>query len=284
VCRRHNGSFALPCVQVHPQRLQSSQIPVRGRSWPASDVGVRLYWKTPPSQRRICISIDLRYSSAAKKIESAMSSALMRISFFLHSFYTGNHSGRGWSEEMAEAVRRKLEKRAAHTFLRILDLTSPSLQTLSVSLREMAFPTSFSNLPLPTLRKLTIAYAGGCSTSSDPVPECVLTSLEPLPSLQRQNLQTPRSQLRTPPAHRLHRQFRPGTHARPATRRLWLRQLGGGVISNRTILGWRRATAASAHDQEHPPLAPSALGIHVRRRVIGVYWEVGSVSGVGEEG
>jgi hypothetical protein len=53
----------------------------------------------------------------------------------------------------------------------------------------MTFPTSFSNRPLPALRELTITYASGCSTSSHPVPQCVLSSLEPVPSLERLNLQ-----------------------------------------------------------------------------------------------
>ena len=68
----------------------------------------------PPNQRRVCdlpISSDLRYSTADKKIESAMAAALMWILFFLRSFYTGNRSGRGWREVKAKRLEGSSRKR-----------------------------------------------------------------------------------------------------------------------------------------------------------------------------
>jgi len=122
------------------------------------------------------------------------------MSFFLRSFHLRHRSRNSWRDELAKEARKKAEtrfyesarrteKQAADAFLRILELVSPSLQTLSISFRDMALPASFSASALPNLRELTIAHSGGCMLGPDAVPHCVLDSAEPLPSLRRLNLQ-----------------------------------------------------------------------------------------------
>src|SRR5882762_6025619 len=152
---------------------------------------------TSPSQRRVhdlSISIDLRYSSAqqissTEKVQSSMSS-LTKLVYVLRSLVPGQGGPHSWHQEMADEIRReaeaqfyesarRLEEQAADAFLRILDLVSPNLHTLAVSFRDMEFPTSFSNLTFPRLHELMIAYGGGRQPTSD----CMLSSLQPLPSL-----------------------------------------------------------------------------------------------------
>ena len=173
-------SLSLVSRYIHdtssPVRYQS--VAVRG---PHQTIALAsLLENTPPDKRSICdlaISIDLRYSSAKEE------ACTQKIE----------------GEEMADVIRKKaeaqfyesarrLEKQAADAFLRILDLVSPSIQTLSISFRDMAIPVSSSAVSLPGLRELTLAY-GDCLAGRDRVSDCALSSLEPLSSLRRLNIQ-----------------------------------------------------------------------------------------------
>jgi hypothetical protein len=131
---------------------------------------------------------------------ASMSSALTKMSFFLRSLRSGYRTRDNWKDELAKEVRKKaeerfyeaarlVEKQAAAAFLRILELVSPSLQTLSVSFRDMALPPSFAAGGLPKLRELTIAHGGGSLFGPDTVSHCALCSVDPIPSLRRLNLQ-----------------------------------------------------------------------------------------------
>ena len=149
---------------------------------------------TPSAQRRVhdfSISIDFRHPSVTRKIYTDQNDlsmkTLTKMYHLIRSFVPG------WREMIEKEVgkeevsdpARQLENEVSHAFLRILELISPTLQSLSISFRDMKFPLFFS--PLPYLRELSIAYVC-CSGGRDPVSDCALSSLQHLPSLRRLNL------------------------------------------------------------------------------------------------
>lgn len=141
-----------------------------------------------PDRRRVhdlSISIDLRPFPDAVYADRTDATVKKKMYRLMHSFIPGKRNRR---EKITKEVRkeaktesaRQLENGVAQAFLRILELVSPTLQFLSVSFEGMEFPVFFSTLP--HLRQLSIAHAGTSSAG------CILSLLQPLPSLQRLNL------------------------------------------------------------------------------------------------